>query len=239
MANTVELSVSVPPPRGHADAERFAAAVCACMGLRVKTTTAGADEGLDLLGPDACGQVKHHLRPVGRPALQQLVGAAAGHEGHKLFFALAGYTPAALTYANAQGVALFRYNTVGLVEAVNTVAREVVAQSAGASQAQVRAAIDAQEWDDKLSSALRVLEGQIAEANRELNRLRREGTWRAKRRLDKARVPAAAVSKTTAKLGKRMSKGKETAWVRGGEGRLLTQLQRDVKSLRRALRLPT
>lgn len=65
---------------------------------------------------------------MGSPALQQAVGASVGH-GLKatVFFASAGYTPAAMTYAESIRACLFRFTFDGNIEPVNGPARIVFA----------------------------------------------------------------------------------------------------------------
>lgn len=71
-------------------------------------------------------QVKHFsAAPVGSPDVQRLRGAGHG-SSHTLFYALNGYTAAAMTYAETAGVALFTYSLNGHVSAVNAPAAELV-----------------------------------------------------------------------------------------------------------------
>lgn len=91
------------------------------------TTGKGRDGGLDIYGPDLVGQVKHHMKPIGRPAIQQLVGAR-GSDTHKRmwFFSLSGYSRDAITYANKEGVNLVRYDENWNYTAANAASRSVI-----------------------------------------------------------------------------------------------------------------
>jgi len=58
------------------EAEEAAASHMRRMGYAgVKLTTGGADGGVDVRASGAMAQVKFEAKPVGRPALQRLVGA--------------------------------------------------------------------------------------------------------------------------------------------------------------------
>lgn len=90
-------------------------------------TPTGADGGIDVRSSGALAQVKWEAKQVGRAALQKLVGAAAlEHELALLFFSGAGYSREALTYANAVGMALFKYGLDGSTEAMNDAARAIL-----------------------------------------------------------------------------------------------------------------
>jgi hypothetical protein len=94
-----------------------------------RRTTSGADGGLDVISARAAAQVKHHAAKVGRPPLQNLVGAAPRHE-FRIFYATAGYTAAAVTYADAEGMHLFRIAAGGEVVPENAAARALSATAA-------------------------------------------------------------------------------------------------------------
>jgi hypothetical protein len=86
-------------------------------------TGAGADGGIDVVAGESVAQVKHYSKsPVGAPAVQQLRGAAMKGEW-ALFYSWSGYTRAAIDFADAAKVALFRYDQDATVTAVNDVAR--------------------------------------------------------------------------------------------------------------------
>ena len=108
-------------------------------------TASGADGGIDVRASNAVAQVKHYAQPVGAPAIQQLRGAAHGHD-FALFYAQSGYTKAALEYADAAEVALFSYDSGGHVEPLNMPAR-LLQRSAGGSDG-----IDAKEFELKVKA---------------------------------------------------------------------------------------
>ncbi len=81
-----------------------------------EVTPSGNDGGVDVRATGGIAQVKHFTSSVvGAPAVQQLIGAAVGSV-HGLFYALAGYSNAAVLLANKHNVALFQYNLLGHVE---------------------------------------------------------------------------------------------------------------------------
>jgi hypothetical protein len=88
-------------------------------------TADGPDLGLDVVASRAVAQVKAHMVPVGSPDVQRLRGAA--HRGEiAIFFSLTDYTPAAYAFAEAAGVALFRFAGYdGAVEPCNQRARQI------------------------------------------------------------------------------------------------------------------
>lgn len=91
-----------------------------------RQTARGADGGLDAVSSRAAAQVKHHSAPIGRPPLQNLVGAATRHE-FRLFYATSGYTSSAMAYADAENVHLFRISDVDTVTPQNAAARALSA----------------------------------------------------------------------------------------------------------------
>src|SRR4051812_34396114 len=87
-------------------AEERAAQLMRDWGYRdAKVTGPGSDGGVDVRSRKALAQVKHHAAPVGRPALQQLVGARGRGSAELLFFASAGFTATARVYAGEMGIA--------------------------------------------------------------------------------------------------------------------------------------
>lgn len=97
-------------------------------------TAAGADGGLDVVAKSAVAQVKHYTgSPTGAPAVQQLRGAGIGVDW-ALFYALSGYTRAALDFAESANVALFKYDTEGTVEPVSAAAKHLT-ERAGLDEA--------------------------------------------------------------------------------------------------------
>jgi len=124
---------SPPPPVAQAastavgswqQAEEFAAWHMRSLGFDdARTTGAGRDGGIDVRAHSAVAQVKHYeTSAIGRPAVQQLRGAA--HEiPWALFYARSGYTASAVAYADEVRMALFGYSDDGRVRAANTGAR--------------------------------------------------------------------------------------------------------------------
>jgi hypothetical protein len=100
----------------------FADAVC---------TPNGADGGLDVVSASAVAQVKLHAKPIGRPAVQNLFGAARGKQ--TVFFAFEGYTPEAKAWADSVEMALFRFDRQGEPEAVNETAALMAKQASPSS----------------------------------------------------------------------------------------------------------
>ena len=88
----------------------------------VLCTPRGSDGGIDVRGAAALAQVKAQLTPVGRPELQALFGVAASEGKQPLFFSLMSYTAQARAWADGVGMALFRFDHGGEVEAVNEAA---------------------------------------------------------------------------------------------------------------------
>ena len=112
--------------RTAADAEIVAAEWMRWMGFRGSTRTpTGADGGIDVRATGAVAQVKMHAKPIGRPDVQQLYGAARGRRA--LFFSLDTYTDEARSWADEVGMALFRFDLQGEPEAVNSAGRAMLA----------------------------------------------------------------------------------------------------------------
>ncbi|MFE5309897.1 restriction endonuclease [Isoptericola sp. NPDC056605] len=113
------------------DAEELARwHMCEVLGFRdAALTPSGADGGIDVVSARALAQVKHHNTPVGSPEVQQHVGASHRTKD-ALFYALSGYTAAALEYANTAQLGLFTYNIYGDVHPTNDRARQLQARSA-------------------------------------------------------------------------------------------------------------
>ncbi|NES14598.1 MULTISPECIES: restriction endonuclease [Micromonospora] len=70
-----------------------------------RITESGPDGGVDILGSTIAAQVKYTNRPVGRPLVQQLIGAAGGSV--TAFFSLAGFSAQATECAGEAAMALF------------------------------------------------------------------------------------------------------------------------------------
>lgn len=96
------LSGSVP----WQQAERLAAMALQQYGFTDAMITGGsADAGIDVRASRIVAQVKYTSRPVGRPVIQQLIGASDGRAA--AFFSLSGFTEQAREFADQRGVALF------------------------------------------------------------------------------------------------------------------------------------
>jgi hypothetical protein len=120
--------------RSPDDAEQVAAEWMRHLGFGdARCTGAGADGGVDVRSQGAVAQVKAQLSPVGRPELQALYGVARSEGRQPLFFSLMSYTTAALTWADEVGMALFRFDHAGLVQAVNAPAETLLAAAGGPS----------------------------------------------------------------------------------------------------------
>ncbi len=120
--------------RSPDDAEQVAAEWMRHLGFGdARCTGAGTDGGVDVRSQTAVAQVKAQLSPVGRPELQALYGVARSEGRQPLFFSLMSYTTAALTWADEVGMALFRFDHAGLVEAVNAPAETLLAAAGGPS----------------------------------------------------------------------------------------------------------
>jgi hypothetical protein len=100
-------------------AEKMAASHMRAYGFSdARTTPSGADGGLDVVSRYGVAQVKYFSKPVGRPDVQRLRGASHGQQ-RVLFYALTGYTPAAVQFADEADVALFQFDQYGMVWPVN------------------------------------------------------------------------------------------------------------------------
>src|SRR5207248_9998560 len=117
--------------RSPDDAEQVAAEWMRHLGFADARCTGGAaDGGVDVRSGGAVDQVKAQLTPVGRPELQALYGVARSEGRTPLFFSLMSYTAAALGWADEVGMALFRFDHAGTVEAVNAAAERLLAGAA-------------------------------------------------------------------------------------------------------------
>ncbi|MEV0794015.1 restriction endonuclease [Kribbella sp. NPDC050459] len=116
--------------RDARDAELVAAEWMRFLGFADATVTpVGADAGIDIEASKAVAQVKMEAVPTGRPALQQLHGAAVAVGKRGLFFSLAGYTPQASAWAEQVGIPLFRFDLQGVPEPVNSSAGVLLADA--------------------------------------------------------------------------------------------------------------
>jgi hypothetical protein len=109
-------------------AEHVACAALRQLGFDAHLTAAGADGGIDVTDRVAglAVQVKATGTPVGRPVLQQLVGAgSADGLGTLACFSTAGFSGPAFRYADQMDVALFRIDLRGTVSWLNSAARDL------------------------------------------------------------------------------------------------------------------
>lgn len=105
-------------------AERLAAAALQQFGFTdARVTGNGNDRGLDVSGRNIAAQVKYTGAPVGRPVVQQLVGAAGGRA--TAFFSRSGYSQHAIQEADARGMALFTIALPSSVHPQNRAARQM------------------------------------------------------------------------------------------------------------------
>ena len=132
--------------RSPDDAEQVAAEWMRHFGFDdARCTAPGTDGGVDVRSREAVAQVKAQLTPVGRPELQALYGVARSEGRRPLFFSLMSYTAAALAWADEVGMALFRFDHAGMVEAVNLTAEGLLVAAGGPRALQPRA------WPVRLS----------------------------------------------------------------------------------------
>lgn len=92
---------------------------------RVALTTAGADGGVDVVTAHWAVQVKHTTKRVGRPAVQQIVGAALSLDRRAAVFSSSGFSAPAIDYAAVHDVALFELDAAGNARPLNRAARDV------------------------------------------------------------------------------------------------------------------
>ena len=115
-----------PRIRDWRDAEDAAARWLRSAGCRRVALTGGsADGGIDVITADWAVQVKHTAKRVGRPAVQQLVGAALTLGREPALFSTSGFTAPAFDYALEHDVALFELDLDGTARGVNRPARRV------------------------------------------------------------------------------------------------------------------
>lgn len=90
----------------------------------VRQTGSGADGGIDIVGHTVSAQVKMTALPVGRPTIQQLVGATR-HDRTPVCYSTAGYTTDAENFAYETGVALFQIRSDSRIVPKNGLARRL------------------------------------------------------------------------------------------------------------------
>lgn len=113
----------LPAPRlvkGADAAEDYAAELLRHLGFHdAVRTPKGPDGGTDVMASGVVVQVKFEALPTGRPAIQNLAGIAAVEDARAVFFSLAGYTPAAIAWADRARVALLEFEVDGTIMATN------------------------------------------------------------------------------------------------------------------------
>lgn len=92
---------------------------------RVSLTGGSADGGIDVITAAWAIQVKHTSKRVGRPAVQQLVGAALSLDRAPALFSTSGFSAPAVEYATDHHVALFELDLDGSAHGINRSARRV------------------------------------------------------------------------------------------------------------------
>lgn len=107
--------------RAADEAERVAASIMRQLGFAdARQTQRSGDGGIDVLSSGGVAQVKWQTAKVGRPALQNLVGAAHIHgTPAMLFFARVGYSAQAVQFADSVGMQLFTFGLDGSYRPVN------------------------------------------------------------------------------------------------------------------------
>lgn len=108
------------------DAERLAAGWLRSSGCRrVELTSAGADGGIDVLTAEWAVQVKHRSAPTGRPAVQQIIGAALAVDRRPAIVSTSGFTAPAIDFADDHDVALVELDSKARGRRVNASARDI------------------------------------------------------------------------------------------------------------------
>ena len=126
VALLITRRVRRPRIRDWRDAETAAARWLRKAGCRRVSLTGGsADGGIDVITAEWAVQVKHTTKRVGRPAVQQLVGAALTLDRCPALFSTSGFSAPARVYAREHDVALFELDLDGRAYGINGPARRV------------------------------------------------------------------------------------------------------------------
>lgn len=113
-----------PTPRR---AEEWCAQVMGWLGaVAPRATPTTRDGGIDIVTRDHVCQVKHQSSRVAPAPLQQLVGAALAEGKKPVFFALSGYSKAAISWAERQDMLLFQYTVAGELIPCSSAARRAL-----------------------------------------------------------------------------------------------------------------
>ncbi|MBB6627506.1 restriction endonuclease [Nocardioides sp. KIGAM211] len=127
----VDVDVVVPEAAWR-QAEQLAAYAMRQFGFHdAHVTNSGADGGIDVQARRMVAQVKYMSRPIGRPDVQKLVGAADGLP--VAFFSASGFTQQAEDFAAERAIALFRITLPQSVSPLNERALQLVTQGRTAS----------------------------------------------------------------------------------------------------------
>lgn len=86
-------------------------------------TASGPDGGVDVRGSRVVAQVKAQVTPVSAAVVQQIFGIARVEDKTAVVYALAGFTPDAVRFADKAAVALFQFDLVGEPQPLNHAAR--------------------------------------------------------------------------------------------------------------------
>lgn len=73
----------------------------------VRLTKKGADGGVDIESDRHVAQVKFHAKPIAVQPIREIFGVAAAQSKRAVFFTSAGYTPAAIDFAEKNLILLF------------------------------------------------------------------------------------------------------------------------------------
>lgn len=124
-----------PRIRDWRDAEHGAALWLRKAGCREVSLTGGsADGGLDVVTANWAVQVKHTSKRVGRPVVQQVVGAALTLGLQPAVVSTGGFTSPAIAYADEHEVALLELDLDGRVYRCNQTAHRVGKRSGRAQR---------------------------------------------------------------------------------------------------------
>jgi hypothetical protein len=118
-AGELQMSGAQPVIIDGIASEASMAGWLAGQGIEVMATGASRDGGVDLRGPKHVGQVKMTAAKVGPVYVQAIVGIGYVEGRQPLFFSKAGYTPAALDWAEQAKLPLFTFSDGGQVRAAN------------------------------------------------------------------------------------------------------------------------
>ncbi|MFD7311033.1 restriction endonuclease [Promicromonospora sp. NPDC059942] len=97
------------------------------LGYSDAKATSTVDGGVDIESSLLIGQTKRLTERVGRPAIQQIVGARGrcSPDVDVVFYSRSGYTKPAERFALDNGVALFAFDSLGNIVAENLPARDI------------------------------------------------------------------------------------------------------------------